>query len=115
MNRKSAFAIAALLSAQTALAQFGAEPAELELIRVQNDVYVIHNAYVPGNITAVIGDESVLLVDTKFAIDYDNAVDLLRTVTDNPVKYVINTHYHDDHSGATSRHFRNGYRDYHVL
>ena len=85
-------------------AQFGTTPAELDLIRVQDDIYVIHNEAVPGNITALVTDAGVLLVDTKYAIDHDNVMRLLRTVTDQPVKYVVDTHYHDDHSGANANH-----------
>jgi glyoxylase-like metal-dependent hydrolase (beta-lactamase superfamily II) len=83
-----------------AAAQFGSTPAEVELIEVSDEIYVIHNAYVPGNVTALVTDEGVLLIDTKYAIDYDNIAMLLATVTDQPIRYVINTHYHDDHSGG---------------
>jgi glyoxylase-like metal-dependent hydrolase (beta-lactamase superfamily II) len=94
-----AAALCVLPGAQ-ALAQFGAAPAELRLIKVMDDVYVINNDVVPGNITVLVTDEGVLLVDTKFAIDYDNVAAMLAEVTDQPIKYVINTHYHDDHSGS---------------
>jgi glyoxylase-like metal-dependent hydrolase (beta-lactamase superfamily II) len=86
-----------------ASAQFGSAPAELELIKLKDDLYVIHNANVPGNSTALITDEGVILVDDKFEIDLDNILRLLATVTDQPVKYVINTHFHGDHSGGNAR------------
>jgi cyclase len=92
--------IVALGITPAANAQFGATPAEVEIIAVSDDIYVIYNAYVPGNVTALVTDEGVLLVDTKFAIDYDNIAELLATVTDQPIRYVVNTHYHDDHSGG---------------
>lgn len=88
------------LVSSPAMAQFGATPAELDLVRVADDVYVIHNAFVPGNITALVTDEGVLLVDTKFSIDYENVSAMLAGITDQPIRYVINTHFHDDHSGA---------------
>jgi glyoxylase-like metal-dependent hydrolase (beta-lactamase superfamily II) len=87
----------------SAQAQFGAEPAKLELMKVQDDLYVIHNEYVPGNSTALVTNEGVILVDDKFEIDVDNIVALLRTVTNQPIKYVINTHYHGDHSGGNAK------------
>jgi cyclase len=93
-------AAAGVFMSVPAQAQFGAAPAELDLVKVRDDIYVIHNAFVPGNITALITDEGVLLVDTKFAIDYDNVRAMLGSVTDQPVRYVVNTHFHDDHSGA---------------
>jgi glyoxylase-like metal-dependent hydrolase (beta-lactamase superfamily II) len=92
--------IAAFCLVPVAEAQFGGAPAELDLIRVRDDVYVIHNAFVPGNVTALITDQGVLLIDTKFAIDYESVSAMLSSVTDQPVRYVVNTHYHDDHSGA---------------
>jgi len=83
-------------------AQFGTEPAELDLVKVRDDIYVIHNDVVPGNITVLITDEGVLLVDTKYALDYENVERMLRSVTDQPIVYVVNTHFHDDHSGANA-------------
>ncbi len=93
-------AMCALGMSPLALAQFGNAPAEVELVEVTDEVYVIYNAYVPGNVTALVTDEGVVLIDTKFAIDYDNIAGLLAEVTDQPVRYVVNTHYHDDHSGG---------------
>jgi glyoxylase-like metal-dependent hydrolase (beta-lactamase superfamily II) len=84
-------------------AQFGTEPAKLSLIKVTDDVYVIHNDFVPGNTTALITDEGVILVDDKFEVDHDNVMKMLKTVTSQPVKYVINTHYHADHSGGNAK------------
>ena len=44
-----------------------------------------------------------MLVDDKFEIDHDNIIAMLKTVTNQPVKYVINTHYHGDHSGGNAK------------
>lgn len=93
-------AILAVLASPGAVAQFGAAPAELDLVRVTDDIYVIHNDLVPGNITVLVTDAGVLLVDTKFAIDYENVEAMLSTITDQPIRYVVNTHFHDDHSGS---------------
>jgi glyoxylase-like metal-dependent hydrolase (beta-lactamase superfamily II) len=89
--------------ALSANAQFGTEPSELELIKLQDDLYVIHGAYVPGNVTALITNEGVILVDDDFDVDHDNLVKKLREVTNQPVKYVINSHYHADHSGGNAK------------
>ncbi len=78
-------------------------PADLELIKVYDDLYVIHNEVAPGNATALITDDGVLLIDDKYERDYDNMVKLLRSVTDQPVRFVINTHHHGDHSGSNAR------------
>jgi glyoxylase-like metal-dependent hydrolase (beta-lactamase superfamily II) len=99
-------AVGGLLLASFALsahAQFGNAPSKLELIKLQDDLYVIHNEQVPGNTTALITNEGVILVDDKFEIDADNIVAMLKTVTTQPIKYVINTHFHGDHSGGNAK------------
>lgn len=98
----SSAALSATL-ATSVQAQFGAAPTELELIQVNDDMYVISNVAVPGLVTVLVTDDGVLLVDNKFEIDHDNIMEMLRTVTDQPVKYVINTHYHGDHSGGNAK------------
>ncbi|HEY5667008.1 MAG TPA: MBL fold metallo-hydrolase [Gammaproteobacteria bacterium] len=94
--------LALVLLSSRAMAQFGTEPAVLDLVRVTDDIYVIHNDFVPGNITVLVTDDGVLLVDTKYALDYDNVAAMLAEITDQPIRYVVNTHYHDDHSGANA-------------
>jgi cyclase len=75
-------------------------PVELEIVKINDDMYTITNPFVPGNATALVTEEGILLVDDKFEANYDRIVELLATVTDQPVRYVVNTHYHSDHSGG---------------
>lgn len=106
MNRNTkhvALLAAATLFSAAAQAQFGDAPAELEMIRLNDDMYVISNVAVPGLVTVLVTDEGVVLVDDKFEIDHDGIMRLVRSVTDQPVKYVINTHYHGDHSGGNAK------------
>src|SRR5262245_5295588 len=84
-------------------AQFGNAPAKLETIKIKDDLFVIHNDFVPGNTTALITNEGVVLVDDKFEIDHANIMAQLKKVTNQPVKYVINTHFHGDHSGGNAK------------
>ena len=44
-----------------------------------------------------------MLVDDKFEIDHDGIMAELKKITDKPVKYVINTHHHGDHSGGNAK------------
>ena len=87
----------------TAYTQFGNQPAKLTTIKLKDDLYVIHNDFVPGNTTALVTNDGVLLVDDKFEIDHDGIMRELRKITDKPVKYVINTHHHADHSGGNAK------------
>ena len=83
--------------------QFGNQPAKLDLVKVKDDLFVIHNQFVPGNTTALVTNEGVVLVDDKFEIDAPNILATLKTVTNQPVRYVINTHHHGDHSGSNAK------------
>jgi glyoxylase-like metal-dependent hydrolase (beta-lactamase superfamily II) len=84
-------------------AQFGNAPAKLSTIKVKDDLFVIHNDFVPGNTTVLVTNEGVVLVDDKFEIDHEGIMAQLKTITNQPVKYVINTHYHGDHSGGNPK------------
>jgi cyclase len=79
------------------------QPAKLNTIKVKDDLYVIHNDLVPGNTTALVTNEGVLLVDDKFEVDHNNIMAELKKITSQPVKYVVNTHHHPDHSGGNAR------------
>jgi len=86
-----------------AYSQFGNAPAKLSTVKLKDDLYVIHNEVVPGNTTALITNEGVLLVDDKFEIDHNGIMEQLKKITDKPIKYVVNTHHHADHSGGNAK------------
>ncbi|HLG57796.1 MAG TPA: MBL fold metallo-hydrolase [Vicinamibacterales bacterium] len=84
-------------------AQFGNQAAKLDTIKIKDDLFVIHNDFVPGNTTVLVTNEGVVLVDDKFEIDHEGIMAQLKKITNQPVKYVINTHYHADHSGGNPK------------
>ena len=103
-KRVSLFALLAVAMLGAYLqAQFGTQPAKLDTIKVKDDLFVIHNDFVPGNTTVLVTNEGVVLVDDKFEIDHENIMAQLKKITNQPVKYVINTHYHADHSGGNPK------------
>jgi glyoxylase-like metal-dependent hydrolase (beta-lactamase superfamily II) len=53
-----------------------------------------------GNMTLIVGDDAAILVDTEFAPLHDKIKAAITQVTDKPVKYVVNTHLHGDHTGG---------------
>lgn len=83
--------------------QFGNQPSKLTTVKVRDDLFVIRNEFVPGNTTVLVTNEGVLLVDDKFDIDHANILAQVKTVTNQPVKYVVNTHHHGDHSGSNAK------------
>ncbi len=76
-------------------------PAKLKLNKVKDDLYEIEGD--GGNVAVYITDEGVILIDDKFDRDHQQIVDNVKSVTSQPIKYVINTHYHQDHSGGNAQ------------
>ncbi len=97
-NGLAATALVVTLSAGgPAAAQF--PPPEMAIHEVGDGIYQILSA-ASGGITVLTSDDGVLLVDSKLPNEFDGFMELLRTVTDQPVRYVINTHMHGDHTGG---------------
>lgn len=76
-------------------------PPPLTVQKVRDDLYVIGGE--GSNITVYITDEGLVLVDDKFERNYDEVQSKLRSFTDKPVKYIINTHPHGDHTGGNAK------------
>ena len=75
--------------------------APLKLNQVKDDLYEIEGD--GGNVAAYITSEGVILVDDKYEQDHDQIVEKVKSVTPQPIKYIITTHHHSDHSGGNVR------------
>ena len=53
-----------------------------------------------GNIVVQAGDEGVLVIDTGLEARADELLAAIRRISDKPIRLVINTHVHADHTGA---------------
>ena len=57
-----------------------------------------------GNIGVSVGDDGIVLIDDQYAPLAPKIEAALRTITDRPVRFILNTHYHGDHTGG-NEHF----------
>jgi glyoxylase-like metal-dependent hydrolase (beta-lactamase superfamily II) len=73
-------------------------PATLE--RITNDLHVIRGE--GGNTLVYLTDEGVVLVDPKFDRNHDDIVAKVKSLTDKPVRYIVNSHGHPDHTGGNA-------------
>lgn len=73
---------------------------EIETIHVKGNVYMLAGA--GGNTTVSVGRDGIFLVDTQFAPMAEKIIDAARSLTDGPVRYVVNTHMHPDHVGGNA-------------
>ena len=71
---------------------------EIHVVPVQGNVYMLVGA--GGNIAVQIGDEGVLVVDTGLAAMSDKVLAAIRKLSPKPIRYIVNTHLHPDHTGG---------------
>ena len=76
-------------------------PPQLTLNKVKDDLYEIEGD--GGNVAVYLTSEGVILVDDKFDQDHQGILDKVKSVTNQPVKYVLSTHHHADHSGGNAK------------
>ncbi|NKB33081.1 MAG: MBL fold metallo-hydrolase [Pseudomonadales bacterium] len=55
-----------------------------------------------GNIAIRVTEEGVIIVDNKYSYSYENITRQVASVTDQPIRYVLNTHHHFDHAGSNA-------------
>ena len=71
---------------------------EINILPVQGNVYMIVGA--GGNMTMQVGDQGILLVDTQFPQVSSKVLAAIRKISNKPIRYIINTHFHPDHTGG---------------
>jgi cyclase len=73
---------------------------QMKVTKVSGNVYMLEGA--GGNIGASVGEDGIVIVDDQYAPMADKIKAALRGITDKPVRFVINTHYHGDHTGGNA-------------
>lgn len=71
---------------------------EVQVVPVRGNVYMIVGAGV--NITMQVGPDGVLIVDTGMASMSDKVIAAIRSITNEPLRYIVNTVDFDEHTGA---------------
>ncbi|MGC1464474.1 MAG: MBL fold metallo-hydrolase [Pseudolabrys sp.] len=56
-----------------------------------------------GNVTIAAGDDGIIMVDGQFAPMHDKLKAAIAAVSPQPIKFLINTHHHGDHTGGNVR------------
>jgi cyclase len=101
MRKLSLLAVTLLVGSCLALAQDeDFSKVQMKVTKVSGNVYMLVGA--GGNIGASIGDDGIVIVDDQFAPLADKIRAALKGITDKPVRFVINTHYHFDHTGGNA-------------
>jgi glyoxylase-like metal-dependent hydrolase (beta-lactamase superfamily II) len=99
--KRTLSSVALALVGVLAYGQQNTEDTELHILPVQGNIYMLVGA--GGNITLSIGKDGILLVDTGFAHVSDKVLAAVRKFSDKPIRYIINTHVHADHTGGNEK------------
>jgi glyoxylase-like metal-dependent hydrolase (beta-lactamase superfamily II) len=73
---------------------------EMKVVKITDSVYMLQGA--GGNIGVSVGNDGIVIVDDEFAPLVPKIRQALKAITTKPVKYIINTHYHGDHTGGNA-------------
>src|SRR4051812_38944308 len=109
MNRITLAALtgAAAIFAVSAIAQ---QPdfskVEIKTTDLGNKTYMLEGQ--GGNITVAVGTDGIIMVDTQFAPLSDKIKAAVKAISPLPIKYVINTHFHGDHTGGNENFAKDG-------
>lgn len=95
----------ALITATAALMPLSAfadrfKDVEISVTPVSDKVYMLQGS--GGNIGLLATQEGLLLVDDQYAPLAERIEQAMKNIVDQPLKYVVNTHYHGDHTGSNS-------------
>lgn len=70
----------------------------LKLIQVEDGIYMLQGK--GGNIGLSIGNDGVLMIDDQFAEATEDILKDIKKLSDKPVRFLVNTHHHPDHTGG---------------
>jgi len=98
MSLKKLFIIISCLVATSAFAQQDFSKVQIETIPVAKGVYMLVGS--GGNIGLSVGPDGAFLIDDQYAPLTDKILKAISAVTDKPVRFLVNTHWHFDHTGG---------------
>lgn len=93
--------ILTLLLSIPAMAFQEMDDVKIEIININENVYMLKGA--GGNIGVLVGDDGVFMIDDQFAALSEKIKSAIATISKEPIKFLINTHHHGDHSGGNAK------------
>lgn len=93
-------ALVLLAASQTAFAQTDWSKVEIKSTKVSGNVYMLQGS--GGNIGVSVGGDGILIVDDQYAPLADKIKAALKTLGEGKLKFILNTHWHGDHTGGNA-------------
>lgn len=73
---------------------------KIKIEPVSDNIYMLQGA--GGNIGISVGEDGVFMIDDQFAPLSDKIITAIKAISDKPVTFLVNTHFHGDHSGGNA-------------
>jgi len=77
------------------------QPQDLAVEKIADDLFLLVGS--GGNVAVYVTDEGVILVDDKFERNVPQILEKVKSITDRPIRFVLNTHHHGDHTGGNAK------------
>src|SRR5260370_31689369 len=71
---------------------------EINATDLGDNVYMLEGQ--GGNITVAVAKDGIIMVDTEFAPLHDKIKTAIEAISKQPIRYLVNTHFHGDHTGG---------------
>ena len=76
------------------------EKTEIQTVKISDGFYVLMGGPAQGNILVSAGGDGMFLVDTMYAPMHQKIMDALGKISNQPIRYIVNTHLHGDHTAG---------------
>src|SRR4051812_29043034 len=103
---RAVFCAAAVAWSTLGLAQPNFDAVQIKTTRVSENVYMLEGQ--GGNIGVSAGEDGVMLIDDQFAPLTPKILAAVKAISDKPIRFVVNTHWHFDHTGGNENLGRTG-------
>ena len=106
MKRKIIFATIFFLVFQSFLYSQNFDSIQIKTTKLTEKIYMLEGS--GGNIGVLVGNDGVIIIDDQFAPLTEKIKKALAAISDKPVKFVVNTHFHGDHADGNENFTRLG-------
>lgn len=71
-----------------------------KLIKVNNKIYMLQGK--GGNIGLSLGNDGIFMIDDQYADGFEQIQKDIKTISNKPIQFLVNTHFHGDHTGGNA-------------
>ncbi len=105
MKKQVSFLLLTLLTSSLFAFQ-NFEDVKIEITQVNDNVYMLTGA--GGNIGLLTGEDGLFMIDDQFAPLSERIIERIKTLSDHPIRFLVNTHHHGDHTGGNENFKKEG-------